>query len=101
MCVASDEYYAQAQATGRSAYIENIYTAGKTGTSEYVETVDGEQVKKNDGWFIGFFDYEGTRYTVSVIVRDIKQDEQGRAMYGGGSSAGVIFKDVVEALTDP
>lgn len=76
--------------TGSKAYIENIYTGGKTGTAEREE---GEN-KFFDGWFVGFFTIGEKKYSMVVFVKNIGDNS------GGGSTAAPIFRDIVKKTYD-
>lgn len=78
------------EGTGTNAQIDGIDVYGKTGTTEYMELVDGEKQNKSDGWFIGFFNVDGKFYSMVVFVRDIDVEAEG-----GGSTAAPIFKEIV------
>jgi peptidoglycan glycosyltransferase len=64
------------EGTGRSASINGIKVAGKTGTAENELTGKGEN--KEHAWFIGFAPAENPQIAVAVIVE-----------YGGGSGGTV------------
>lgn len=72
--------------TGKNAYIENIFTGGKTGSAT------GNN-KQTHGWFAGYFRLNGKEYTMVIFTPEIKNQ-----LLGGGDTAAPIFKDIVLVL---
>lgn len=64
------------EGTGKSAAVKGITVAGKTGTAENEQTING--AKKEHAWFIGFAPAENPKIAVAVIVE-----------YSGGSGGSV------------
>jgi cell division protein FtsI/penicillin-binding protein 2 len=92
--------------TANQAYISNIETGGKTGTTERVIRVKKDELdalgkaqyvdeKHSDGWFTGFYKNKDKYYSMVVFVKDIAvQGEEA------GTTSVPIFKDIVEALSN-
>ena len=74
--------------TGKNAYIEDIFTGGKTGSAT------GNN-NHTHGWFAGYFELNGKEYTMVIFTPEI-QDQS----LGGGDTAAPIFKDIVLALNN-
>ncbi len=68
--------------TGKNAFIDNNYTAGKTGTATGSNAAHG--------WFAGYFEMDNKTYTMVVFVPDLKDEN-----LGGGNTAAPIFKEIV------
>ncbi|WP_032121838.1 penicillin-binding transpeptidase domain-containing protein [Clostridium amazonitimonense] len=85
--------------TGKSVYMEGVETGGKTGTTTRMEPIVSEENNKtimekhSDGWFAGYYKFKGQYYSMVVFVKDINEENQY-----GGSTAGPIFKEIVESL---
>lgn len=75
--------------TGKNANVEGIYMGAKTGTTEYF--VEGKEY--SDGWFVGFFQYNGKYYSLVVFIPEIDIEKDA-----GGRTAAYLFKDIVENL---
>lgn len=71
--------------TGKSAGINGIKVAGKTGTAE-------NQSKKSHAWFIGFAPAENPKVAVVVLL-----EEEGSS---GGKSAAPIARDIMKYAID-
>ncbi|MBU3180817.1 penicillin-binding transpeptidase domain-containing protein [Clostridium psychrophilum] len=89
--------------TGDAAYIKGMDIGGKTGTTTYYVTklVNGKKVsqKCSDGWFVGFFDLNGKKYSMVVFVNDIEISKViGVADEEAGGTAAPIFKKVINSL---
>lgn len=88
--------------TGKNGYIKDIETGAKTGTTTRMEpkkledgSFSSEMEKHSDGWFAGYYrDRKGEYYSLIVFVKDINEEDQF-----GGSTAGPIFKELVENFT--
>lgn len=76
--------------TGKEAKIDGVEIGGKTGTTEYI---DGDK-ELSDGWFVGFFEYNGKKYSMVVFIPH-SGDVQGKS-----SIACRMFKNIVENLID-
>lgn len=67
--------------------------AGKTGTAQKDEYINGARVRVNYAWFIGFAPYDNPEIAVAVILEGGPDAEQS---FGGGRSAapiaGAIFQ---------
>ena len=70
--------------TGKSAYIENGGSAGKTGSAQI--SAAGTSV---DAWFSGYAPVSNPRFVVTVMI------EQGES---GGKTAAPVFRAVMERL---
>lgn len=57
---------------GKSASVEGLSVAGKTGTAETGTGFD-------DGWFIGFCEIDGTTYALAVLVEEAESAEASHA----------------------
>ncbi|MBU3759615.1 MAG: penicillin-binding protein 2 [Candidatus Omnitrophica bacterium] len=80
------------EGTGKSARIEGISVGGKTGTAQKV--LPGGRGYSHDSFissFIGFAPSEGAQMVMAVVLDD------PRGKYYGGTVAGPVFKEVVEA----
>lgn len=79
------------QGTGKSAALDEIAVAGKTGTSQtgmYVQ--EGEENKEIlNAWFGGFFPADHPRLVIVVMV------ENGKT---GGQSAAPVFKEIAREM---
>lgn len=84
------------QGTAQAAAINNVEIGGKTGSTERVEIAkQGEKPQEHsDGWFVGFFKFNGKYYSMVVFVQDINKDSEM-----GGSTAAPIFKDVFNSVS--
>ena len=74
--------------TGTEAKIPGIEVGGKTGTTEYI---DGDK-ELSDGWFVGFFEYNGKKYSMVVFI------PHSGEVQGKSSIACRMFKNIVENL---
>ncbi|MEM9400117.1 MAG: penicillin-binding protein 2 [Verrucomicrobiota bacterium] len=75
--------------TGKKAGVDGFPVCGKTGTAQFMTTLNGRRVKDNRAWFNGFAPYDNPRYAITVIV------EGGK---GGGSTAGPIVHKVMKGI---
>ena len=75
-------------ATGAKARSNKVSIAGKTGTAEKTENIDGRSYNLLS--FCGFFPVENPEYT--CIVQNI------RSYGGGGGTSAVIFKNIAENI---
>ncbi len=75
-----------ARGTGKSAAVEGLSIAGKTGSAE--SSIDGRYV--THAWFVGYIDDAAYPYAVCVFV------EEGAS---GGKAAAPIAKEVFQWLT--
>ncbi|MEY8762206.1 MULTISPECIES: penicillin-binding transpeptidase domain-containing protein [Clostridium] len=78
--------------TGKSAYIDGMEIGGKTGSTQRIElTGKGRTAEEHsDGWFVGFFNYNGRYYSMVVFVKDIDKNNES-----GGNTAAPIFRNIV------
>lgn len=76
--------------SGVKAQVKGVTVGGKTGTAE--------NGKNNDIWFSGFFKKNDKYYSMIIVVPDLPLENKDGELYGGGSTAGPIFHDVVEKL---
>ncbi|AKA69999.1 penicillin-binding transpeptidase domain-containing protein [Clostridium scatologenes] len=83
------------QGTGKAAAVNNVEMGGKTGTTQRVEMSKSstKSEEHSDGWFVGFFKFQGKYYSMVVFVKDIDKDKES-----GGITAAPVFKDVVSKL---
>ena len=80
------------EGSGFEAKVEGVNIGGKTGTS----TGNGGT---NHGWFAGYFELNGEKYTIVVIAPNIgEQHPDGREL-GGGNTGAPIFREIVTELT--
>lgn len=80
------------EGTGKNAYIEGENIGGKTGSATGNNNT-------THGWFAGFFENDGIKYTMVVFtpdIEDIKNSSNNEA--GGGDTAAPIFKNIVENI---
>lgn len=56
--------------TARRAAVDGLDYAGKTGTAEYWEWIDGERHTKNHAWMIAFAPFHDPQYAVAFIIED-------------------------------
>ncbi|MBQ6820337.1 MAG: penicillin-binding protein 2 [Clostridium sp.] len=80
------------EGSGFEAKVENVNIGGKTGTA----TGNGGI---NHGWFAGYFELEGKKYTIVVIAPNIGEEHPDGRELGGGNTGAPIFKDIVTELT--
>ncbi|MEG0614796.1 MAG: penicillin-binding protein 2 [Oscillospiraceae bacterium] len=69
---------------------ENVSAAGKTSTAQ-TGRFDENGVEYSEAWFTGYFPANEPKYVVTVLV------ENGKS---GNSSAGPIFKEIAEKVTE-
>lgn len=80
------------EGTGKTARIEGIPVGGKTGTAQKV--LPGGRGYSHDSYissFIGFAPADDAQLVMAVVLDD------PRGKYYGGTVAGPVFKDVIEA----
>jgi peptidoglycan glycosyltransferase len=75
------------QGTGTAAQIPGVGVAGKTGTAEFGDPVQGAHA-----WFIGFAPFGNPSVAVAVVV-----EEGGPARGTGGKVAAPLAKEVIQA----
>ncbi len=80
------------EGSGFEAKVEGVNIGGKTGTS----TGSGGT---NHGWFAGYFDFNGEKYTIVVIAPNIGDKHPDGRELGGGNTGAPIFSDIVTELT--
>ena len=82
--------------TGRSAQIDGLTVAGKTGTAQIARR--GKYLKKYISSFFGFVEDENNAYTIGVTV--INPNSRGRYWYYyyASQSAVPVFKEVTKNL---
>jgi penicillin-binding protein 2 len=76
-------------------HVPGVRIAGKTGTAQKDEVIDGKLGKTNFAWFVGFAPVENPQVAFAVLI---EPDEFGE-MYGGQTSgpiAGKILKKYFE-----
>ena len=78
--------------TGYEARVEDINEGGKTGTST------GEGGGTNHGWFAGYFEYNGEKYTLVVVAPNIGETHPDGRELGGGNTGAPIFRDIINSL---
>ena len=80
--------------TGYEAKVEGVTQGGKTGTST------GEGGKTNHGWFAGYFEMNGVKYTLVVIAPNIGDTHPDGRELGGGNTGAPIYRQIINALMD-
>jgi peptidoglycan glycosyltransferase len=75
------------QGTGTAAQIPGVGVAGKTGTAEFGDPVQGAHA-----WFVGFAPFGNPSVAVAVVV-----EEGGPARGTGGKVAAPLAKEVIQA----
>lgn len=80
------------EGSGFEAKVEGVNIGGKTGTS----TGNGGT---NHGWFAGYFEDNGKKYTIIVIAPNIGEKHPDGRELGGGNTGAPIFRDIVTQLT--
>lgn len=75
------------EGTGKSARMEGIEVAGKTGTAQFWRVENGKKIKDNHTWFVGFAPYENPKIAFAVMI-------QGG--FSGGGTAAPVAKRLVE-----
>ena len=80
------------EGSGFEAKVEGVNIGGKTGTS----TGNGGT---NHGWFAGYFEMDGKKYTIVVIAPNIGEKHPDGRELGGGNTGAPIFRDIVTSLT--
>ena len=78
--------------TGYEAKVYDITEGGKTGTST------GQGGTTNHGWFAGYFNLNGTMYTMVVVAPDIGDTHPDGRELGGGNTGAPIFRDIINML---
>lgn len=78
--------------TGYEAKVEGIAQGGKTGTST------GEGGKTNHGWFAGYFEMDGKKYTLLVVAPNIGDNHPDGRELGGGNTGAPIFRQSINSL---
>lgn len=81
-------------------HVPGVRIAGKTGTAQKDEVIDGKLGKVNYAWFVGFAPVENPQVAFAVLI---EPDELGE-MYGGATSgpiAGKILKKYFEQRNRP
>lgn len=78
--------------TGYEAKVEGINQGGKTGTST------GEGGKTNHGWFAGYFEMDGKKYTLLVVAPNIGDNHPDGRELGGGNTGAPIFRQIINSL---
>lgn len=84
---------AVSQGTGKKAYLENYFIAGKTGTSQKAKAGAGYQAGLFTASFLGFFPAEKPKYVGLIVF-----DEPGGEAHTGGGIAAPVFREVVESI---
>jgi cell division protein FtsI/penicillin-binding protein 2 len=79
--------------TGKKAYLENYFIAGKTGTAQKSKSGSGYKEGLFTASFLGFFPAEKPKYVGLILF-----DEPGGAAHTGGGIAAPVFRDVVESI---
>lgn len=79
------------EGSGFEAKVEGVNIGGKTGTS----TGSGGT---NHGWFAGYFELDGEKYTIVVIAPNIGEKHPDGRELGGGNTGAPIFRDIVTEL---
>lgn len=79
------------EGSGFEAKVEGVNIGGKTGTS----TGTGGT---NHGWFAGYFEMEGKKYTIVVIAPNIGEKHPDGRELGGGNTGAPIFRDIIKVL---
>ncbi|WP_459836546.1 penicillin-binding transpeptidase domain-containing protein [Clostridium carnis] len=80
------------EGSGFEAKVKGVNIGGKTGTS----TGHGGT---NHGWFAGYFEKDGKKYTIVVIAPNIGEKHPDGRELGGGNTGAPVFRDVVTELT--
>lgn len=78
--------------TGYEAKVDGISQGGKTGTST------GEGGATNHGWFAGFFEMNGEKYTLVVIAPNIGEKHPDGRELGGGNTGAPIYRDIINII---
>lgn len=79
--------------TGKNIIVKGMSLAGKTGTSRIEYGKGGDQPKKYQASFVGYFPAENPQYSVIVVVKNPKVNG-----YYGGTVAGKVFKEIAENI---
>lgn len=77
------------EGTGKSAAVEGLDFAAKTGTAEYWVKIDGERQTKKHTWMIAFAPFDNPQYAVAFLI------ENG---VSGGRTVGPRMKMLMEGL---
>lgn len=78
--------------SGYEAKVEGITQGGKTGTST------GQGGKTNHGWFAGYFEMDGTKYTMIVVAPNIGDMHPDGRELGGGNTGAPIYRQIINSL---
>jgi len=79
--------------TGKKAYLENYFIAGKTGTAQKAKAGIGYEEGLFTASFLGFFPAEKPKYVGLVLF-----DEPGGQSHTGGGIAAPVFREIVESI---
>lgn len=79
--------------TGKKAYLENYFIAGKTGTAQKAKAGSGYQEGLFTASFLGFFPAEKPKYVGLILF-----DEPGGESHTGGGIAAPVLREVVESI---
>ncbi|MDV4152324.1 penicillin-binding transpeptidase domain-containing protein [Clostridium sp. AL.422] len=80
------------EGSGFEAKVDGVNIGGKTGTSTGTGGI-------NHGWFAGFFELDGEKYTIVVISPNIGEKHPDGRELGGGNTGAPIFREIVTELT--
>ncbi|BDA77278.1 penicillin-binding protein 3 [Leptospira kobayashii] len=79
--------------TGKKAYLENYFIAGKTGTAQKSTAGQGYSQGLFTASFLGFFPADKPKYVGLILF-----DEPGGTAHTGGGIAAPVFREVVESI---
>jgi penicillin-binding protein 2 len=86
--------------TGRRAAIEGVAVAGKTGTAEFDELVDGQRRRIKRTWFIAFAPFEAPTVALAVMFEDGDSGGGTVAPVVGHILAGIFNSKVGNLISD-
>jgi penicillin-binding protein 2 len=75
--------------TGKSASPNDCSAAGKTGTAETGQIIDGKSVTQS--WFVGYFPADNPQYTICVLAENATATN---------TQSTVIFKEIANGIMD-
>jgi penicillin-binding protein 2 len=77
--------------TAKAAKIPKVEVAGKTGTAQFWDVINGEKKKDNHTWFMSFAPYQNPRFACVVMIQGGKS---------GGSCPAPVVQRVLRQCLD-
>ncbi len=83
--------------TGKSAYVDGIFTAGKTGTAHIFSLKEKKYINVYNSSFFGFANDKKHKYTIGVVFYKINMPNP---YYFASHSAAPTFKEIVDIMLE-